>query len=213
NDVPADKDKEWNFWYNSQHLDERYGIPGFLSAKRYIALPGEADRKYVATYETESADTLKSTPYMKRLDSPTPLTKANAPNFLRMNRSLMDILWQDGKGMGAILDLIVIHPVPQTLKAIQSNLKELWQNDSNKAQFERATYLERAYPPEEKQETAESKLRAKPDEEFEAVLLLEWGDLPGWPAPRLIDKLEEIGIDVDEKASGRYRLINIRGYF
>src|SRR2546430_13563153 len=30
-DVPADKEKEFNRWYNEEHLAERLALPGFLS--------------------------------------------------------------------------------------------------------------------------------------------------------------------------------------
>ena len=37
-DVPADKEGEFNRWYNEEHLGERMAIPGFLSAARYEAV-------------------------------------------------------------------------------------------------------------------------------------------------------------------------------
>ena len=34
-DVPADKEEEFNRWYNEEHLPERMAIPGFLGGARY----------------------------------------------------------------------------------------------------------------------------------------------------------------------------------
>jgi hypothetical protein len=34
-DVPADKEEEFNRWYNEEHLQERLAVPGFLSGARY----------------------------------------------------------------------------------------------------------------------------------------------------------------------------------
>lgn len=211
NDVKPGREKDFNYWYQTQHLDERLGIPGFLSARRYKAVKGEADREYLATYETESSDTLKAHQYMKRLNDPTVLTKENMQkSFARMNRSLLDIKWTDGKGVGTIMDLIVIEPDKDTLQKLKANAPELWQKTATPA-FEKATYMERAYAGDKQTISAETKLRGGPDEEFDGVLLLEWADVPSWPAPRIIDKLKALGIKVNEQAGGRYRLMGIRG--
>lgn len=210
NDCKPGREKEFNYWYQTQHLDERLGIPGFLTARRYVALPGQADRQYMATYETESADTLKSHQYMKRLNDPTMLTAENMKlSFARMNRSLLDICWEDGKGTGVLMDLIVIRPTAKTLSIIKEKVAPLWQTEG-KACFERAVYMQKADVGAKQTVSAETKLRGGPDEEFEAVLLLEWADVPSWPAPKLVDKIKKLGIDVEEKAGGRYRLVTIR---
>ena len=39
-DVPADKEAEFNRWYNEEHLAERLAIPGFLDGARYEAVQG-----------------------------------------------------------------------------------------------------------------------------------------------------------------------------
>ena len=59
-DVPADKEADFNRWYNEQHLAERLSIPGFLSAARYEAVKGEP--KHLAYYELESVEVLKARP-------------------------------------------------------------------------------------------------------------------------------------------------------
>ena len=51
-DVPADKEKEFNRWYNDEHLAERLAIPGFLAGARYEAVKGSP--KHLAYYELES---------------------------------------------------------------------------------------------------------------------------------------------------------------
>ena len=48
-DVPADKEAEFNRWYNEEHLAERMAVPGFLSAARYEAVKGGP--KHLAVYE------------------------------------------------------------------------------------------------------------------------------------------------------------------
>src|SRR5438093_889118 len=39
-DIPADKEKEFDRWYNEEHLAERLSLPGFLSGARYEKVPG-----------------------------------------------------------------------------------------------------------------------------------------------------------------------------
>ena len=56
-DVPADKEDEFNRWYNEEHLPERMAIPGFLSGARYEAVKGGP--KHLAYYELESAAVLR----------------------------------------------------------------------------------------------------------------------------------------------------------
>jgi hypothetical protein len=85
-DVPADKEAEFNRWYNEEHIAERMAIPGFLSAARYEAVKGSP--KHLAYYELESPAVLESAAYKKVSENPTPWTKrvgpqASATTFIR----------------------------------------------------------------------------------------------------------------------------------
>jgi hypothetical protein len=76
-DVPADKEAEFNRWYNEEHIAERLAIPGFLSAARYEAVKGGP--KHLAVYELENAAVLESEAYKKVANNPTPWTKKTGP--------------------------------------------------------------------------------------------------------------------------------------
>jgi hypothetical protein len=76
-DVPADKEAEFNRWYNEEHLAERLGVPGFLSAARYEAVKGGP--KHLAVYELESATVMESEAYKKVSNTPTAWTKKTGP--------------------------------------------------------------------------------------------------------------------------------------
>ena len=39
-DVPADKEEEFNHWYNEEHLPELLALPGVLNAARCAAVAG-----------------------------------------------------------------------------------------------------------------------------------------------------------------------------
>jgi len=76
-DVPADKEQEFNRWYNEEHLAERLAIPGFLSAARYEAVKGTP--KHLAYYELESPAVLESAAYKRVSEHPTAWTKRVGP--------------------------------------------------------------------------------------------------------------------------------------
>ena len=76
-DVPADKEPEFNRWYNEEHLAERLSVPGFLSAARYEAVKGGP--KHLAVYELENPAVMESEAYKKVSNNPTPWTKKIGP--------------------------------------------------------------------------------------------------------------------------------------
>ena len=51
-DIPADKEDDFNRWYNEEHLAELLSVPGVLSAARYEAT--KSGPKHMAVYELES---------------------------------------------------------------------------------------------------------------------------------------------------------------
>src|SRR5262249_53210158 len=79
-DVPAEKEKEFNRWYNEEHLAERLAIPGFLSGARYEAVKGSP--KHLAYYELESPEVLESAAYKKVSANPTEWTKRLGPQAI-----------------------------------------------------------------------------------------------------------------------------------
>ena len=79
-EVPADKEPDFNRWYNEEHLPERLSVPGFLSAARYEAVKGGP--KHLAVYELESAAVLDSPAYKKVQANPTPWTKRCSPDVI-----------------------------------------------------------------------------------------------------------------------------------
>jgi hypothetical protein len=76
-DVPSDKEKEFNRWYNEEHLAERLAVPGFLSAARYEAVKGGP--RHLAVYELESPAVLESEAYRRVQAQPTDWTKRAGP--------------------------------------------------------------------------------------------------------------------------------------
>src|SRR5262249_604961 len=79
-DVPADKEADFNRWYNEEHLAERLSVPGFLSAARYEAVQGGP--KHLAYYELESVAVLESEAYKRVKANPTEGTRRCSPTAI-----------------------------------------------------------------------------------------------------------------------------------
>ena len=86
NDIAAQDEAEFNAWYEQEHVPERLGIPGILTARRYR--DSAAPLSYAAIYDTESVAALASPAYLERLANPTPRTRAIMPRFRNMTRAV-----------------------------------------------------------------------------------------------------------------------------
>ena len=63
-DVPADKEEEFNAYYNEEHLAELLAVPGILSAARYEAV--SSGPKHLACYELESVAVIQTDAFQNR---------------------------------------------------------------------------------------------------------------------------------------------------
>ena len=73
-DVDPSDEPELNRWYEDEHIAERLSIPGFLTARRFVALEGQP--KYLALYELESPEVLSSEAYRRAIgEAETALTR------------------------------------------------------------------------------------------------------------------------------------------
>jgi hypothetical protein len=72
---PAGMEEEFNAWYDEEHLPERLAIPGFRSARRWVADCAPGEGKYLATYELDSPDVLQSEAYLERFKNQTPWSR------------------------------------------------------------------------------------------------------------------------------------------
>ena len=72
-DIDAERDADFNAWYNDEHVGDLLSFPGFLNAARYQALKGGP--RYLASYELESVDALKSAEYLNFRRNPSQWTQ------------------------------------------------------------------------------------------------------------------------------------------
>ncbi len=78
-DIAPEAEREFNEWYNSEHIPQLLGVPGFLSGRRYQAVEGEP--KYLALYDLTDAEVLKSDAFRQVREMPTEWTKKMLPLF------------------------------------------------------------------------------------------------------------------------------------
>jgi len=72
---PPAMEEEFNAWYDEEHMGERLAIPGFRSARRWVADVAPGEGKYLATYELDSPQVLSSREYLARFENQTPWSK------------------------------------------------------------------------------------------------------------------------------------------
>lgn len=72
---PPAMEEEFNAWYDDEHMGERLAIPGFRSARRWVADVAPGEGKYLATYELDSPEVLSSAPYLARFQNQTPWSR------------------------------------------------------------------------------------------------------------------------------------------
>ena len=63
-DIPADKEDDFNRWYNEEHLKELVSVPGILNAARYEAV--RSGPKHLAVYELESPAVIETDAFKNR---------------------------------------------------------------------------------------------------------------------------------------------------
>lgn len=100
-DVAPDAEDELNEWFNREHHAERVDVPGFVSARRYVALRGAP--KYFIFYRTRDLAVLTSPAYLARLNQPTPWTRRTMPHFRNTSRSACRPLVRLGRGEGGVV--------------------------------------------------------------------------------------------------------------
>src|ERR1700704_1578656 len=120
--VDAADEAEFNRWYDSEHLEERVAIPGFLEARRYVAHDGNP--KYLSLYSTETFDVLDSPAYRTALANQTAWSRANIARFKNMIRAVARITISRGQGRGAALGIVRLRATTGGEDKLRTALRE-----------------------------------------------------------------------------------------
>ena len=105
--VPAAIERDFNAWYDREHLIERVEIAGFVRARRFEAL--SAPRKYLTIYETREIGVFTSPAYLRSVNNPRPSTQAIVKQFRDTARVIGHVRRRAGCD-GAILALAALLP-------------------------------------------------------------------------------------------------------
>jgi len=107
-DIDPAHETDFNRWYDSEHLEERVAIDGFLEARRYVARA--AHPKYLCLYSTRTLEVLNSDTYRARLANPTDWSRQTMARFQNMIRAVARITVSCGVGRGAVLGIVRLRP-------------------------------------------------------------------------------------------------------
>lgn len=101
-DVDPEFEAELNRWYDTEHIPQRLGIPGFVRARRLVSV-GQAPQggtlkptampRYLALYEVEGQAVLESEAYRNLVANPSEWTIRMRDTFeLRIRGIYLEIL-------------------------------------------------------------------------------------------------------------------------
>lgn len=121
-EVKASDERDFNEWYNREHIDERVNLPGFHRARRYVAVRGTP--KYLATYECDRVGDLATPGYLQLLANQTPWTQAVMARFTRFVRLTLRIRVDLTHGVGGAVAAVRFVPDPRERKALVAWLEE-----------------------------------------------------------------------------------------
>ena len=65
-DANPENDKQFNEWYNNEHIPALLKVPGVISANRFTSLEGTP--KYIATYELDNPHVRTSKAWKKAVE-------------------------------------------------------------------------------------------------------------------------------------------------
>jgi len=110
-EVKPRDERDFNEWYNREHIDERINLPGFHRARRYVAERGSP--KYLATYECDHVGDLATPGYLHLLANQTPWTQAVMARFTRFHRMTLRVQVDLTHGAGGVVTTVRFVPDPR----------------------------------------------------------------------------------------------------
>jgi hypothetical protein len=122
NDLDPKIETEYHEWYWQEHLLERLGVPGFLTALRYEAI-GTGPR-FFTFYHTTSVEVLRSPAYLQKIQNPTEWTRRCMASFRNMCRTACRETLDLGRGIGSAAVTMEIKPAAGNEDSLRRWLSE-----------------------------------------------------------------------------------------
>lgn len=194
-------------WYVSEHIPERLGVPGFVSARRYEA-PGGGPR-FLTYYDVLAPQVLTTPDYLAKLAAPSELTRQVMGSFRNMTRTVCQLAFRSPAS--AIGGSIVAAYIEQPDRI---DFERLVKQAHGLASAENVLSVQvwRAEPDAAHAVTTEAKLRPGADARIEGALLAEVQRMEdSVPVQRqLEDALKRsIANDAARIRSNAYRLLGV----
>ncbi len=207
NNVDASHESEFNSWYQAEHLSDRLEVPGFLTARRFIA---EASaQRYAALYETQSADVLRSPVYAGLLRAPTQRTRAIMPYFKDVTRLIGRVAFKQDRSAGGVVAIVFIE-LPSASDDDAQHIGEIASRAQALGLAPEAVRVVVAEQDNVGVNTPESKLRPAADRAAHLVLVVEWLQASSSDLQALRTSLTQAGWKVETDRGGLYRLLCAR---
>ena len=105
-DVEREHERDFNRWYDREHMQERMAIAGFQSARRFRAI-GDSPRPYLALYFTDSLAVFGSAAYRAAFANQTEWSLRNFARMRATQRRVGELAIELGDGEGAVIALLV----------------------------------------------------------------------------------------------------------
>lgn len=121
-EVKPAHERDFNEWYNREHIDERVALPGFQRARRYVAVRGSP--KYFATYECDSVNDLATPQYLALLANQTPWSQGVMARFTHFHRLTLRLQIDMTHGEGGSITAVRFVPEPAMRRALTDWLTE-----------------------------------------------------------------------------------------
>lgn len=84
-DIPAEREIEFNEWYNREHAPDRVlGIAGFIQARRFVAAEGAP--QYAAWFDVAGPEVFRNEAYLAMRRTPDPRSQQFIPLFRNVIR-------------------------------------------------------------------------------------------------------------------------------
>jgi hypothetical protein len=127
NEVARSDERDFNEWYNREHIDERVALPGFGRSRRYVAASDRArgrETKYLATYECARVEDLATPSYLKLLANQTAWTQRVMARFTRFQRLTLNMRVDLNHGVGGAVTCLRFAPRPGDSKILSAWLRD-----------------------------------------------------------------------------------------
>ncbi|MFA5491297.1 MAG: hypothetical protein WC284_19120 [Candidimonas sp.] len=121
-DVDPERERDFNLWYDKEHLVDRVILPGFIEARRYIAVQGGP--RYLNYYTTDTFDVLTSEGYKTARKNHTPWGRQHVPHFRNGLRVTARVAASLGQGRGGVNAFIRLRPGEGRQAALEQLLRE-----------------------------------------------------------------------------------------